>query len=130
MGWTKMNAQEVLSRAVRAGLTRVAMKIEGDAKELSPVDSGRLRGSITYKIQGSGSSPQSPAVVMDAVSNSPDKFTAHIGTNVEYGQHVEYGTKRSGAQPFMRPALDRNRKPAQKIFSEELSKQLQVANRE
>jgi HK97 gp10 family phage protein len=106
------------------------MKIEGDAKELSPVDSGRLRGSITYKIQGSGSSPQSPAVVMDAVSNSPDKFTAHIGTNVEYGQHVEYGTKRSGAQPFMRPALDRNRKPAQKIFSEELSKQLQAANRE
>jgi len=128
MGWTKMDAAAVLGKAVEAALTKVAMKIEGDAKELSPYKTGRLRGSITYRIGSKGSSPEAPAGPSDVVSNSPDKFTAHVGTNVKYAQHMEYGTARSAAQPYLRPALDNNRKTVQKIFSEELSKQLRAAN--
>jgi HK97 gp10 family phage protein len=32
-------------------------------------------------------------------------LSAIIGTNVEYAKHVEFGTSRTRAQPFLRPAL-------------------------
>lgn len=108
MGWTKADMPSLFDRAIRAALTAAAMKVEGDAKLLSPYRFGRLRGSITTEVKGQ---------------------TAYIGTNVEYAPHVEYGTKRMKAQPYLRPAIDNNRKIAQRIFSNELKKQLGAANR-
>ena len=46
---------------------------EGYAKLLCPVDTGNLRNSIAHQVQ-----PSEPA--------------AYIGTNSEYGAHVELGT--------------------------------------
>jgi len=59
--------------------------VEGDAKLLSPVDTGRLAGSIT-------TTEQKPGVV-------------YVGTNVEYAPYMEFGTSKTDAQPFLRPAL-------------------------
>lgn len=37
------------------------------------------------------------------------KAHARIGTNIEYGPHVELGTSRQRAQPYLRPAYDEKR---------------------
>jgi len=73
-----------LKRAIARGLEKVGQVAEGYAKRICPVDTGRLRNSITHAMEGS------EAVV--------------IGTNVEYGPAVELGTSRQKAQPFLRPA--------------------------
>lgn len=73
-----------LDATLTRALEKVGLVAEGYAKRLCPVDTGRLRNSITHAMEGS------EAVV--------------IGTNVEYGPYVELGTSRQKAQPFLRPA--------------------------
>lgn len=70
---------------LREGLLKVAIKIGNQAKALAPVDTGLLRNSI------------------EAQSTGDEE--ARVGTNTEYAQHVEFGTKSQSAQPFLRPAV-------------------------
>lgn len=70
---------------IEKALKSVALSAEKYAKRDCPVDTGRLRSSITHET---------------------DKNTAYIGTNVEYGPYVEMGTSRMRAQPFLEPAID------------------------
>lgn len=73
-------------------LRKTALDIEGDAKQIAPVDTGALKNSISTSIDGDG------------------RFgfmTAEIGPTVEYGIYQEYGTSVMAAQPYMGPAFDR-----------------------
>ena len=74
-----------LDAAIERALEKVGLVAEGYAKRLCPVDTGRLRNSITH--------------VIDAGEQA-----VYVGTNVEYGPYVELGTARQKAQPFLRPA--------------------------
>lgn len=72
--------------AIVKALRRGALIVEGEAKRLCPVDTGRLQGSIT--------------------SDMVNDHTIAVGTNVEYASYVEYGTRYQSAQPYLRPARD------------------------
>lgn len=63
------------------------VKIEAAAKRLCPVDTGRLRSSITHDVNRRGRT-----------------VVGRVGTNVDYAKHVEFGTRYQSAQPFLRPA--------------------------
>lgn len=69
-------------------LVAVAVTIENRAKELCPVDTGRLRSSIGHE---EGSDNQG--------------YYVDVGTNVAYAPYVEFGTSKGGPQPFLRPAV-------------------------
>ena len=82
----KDNSDEVevgIERAIKAALEEIGQLAEGYAKKRCPVDTGRLRNSITHMTSGN---------------------SAYIGTNVEYAPHVELGTRKQAAQPYLRPA--------------------------
>ncbi len=120
------NYEAALDRATEEALTRAGVMVAGDAMLNAPVRSGRLRGSITWQTRTEGSEPAGNPE--DAVSRPKDKKTVHVGTNVEYAPHTEYGTRShminspvkirgvgwryikrhpgTKAQPFLRPALD------------------------
>lgn len=70
-------------------LEEASIIVQADAKRQVPVDTGNLRGSISRQIKGN---------------------TAIVGSNVEYAEHVEYGTRHMQSRPYMRPAIDNNRK--------------------
>lgn len=70
-------------------LTRRTIKVESAAKRNAPVDTGRLRSSITREMGSDGGD-----------------LVGRVGTNVHYARHVELGTSRMVAQPYLRPALD------------------------
>ena len=112
-----MRKLDTISRgeAIQDGLKKACHMVETAAKEKCPVDDGTLRASITHSVEH-------------------DKGI--VGTNVEYGPYVEFGTglfaeggngrkdvpwhyqdargnwhTTSGQhpQPFMRPALTENK---------------------
>lgn len=74
---------------VAGKLLGIAQQVEGAAKQYSPVDTGRLRSSIT-----------------SGLTTDSGTTSAVIGTDVEYAPHVEFGTMYMGAQSFLRRALD------------------------
>ena len=80
---------ESIKNAIMKSLEEIGLKAEGDAKKLCPVDTGRLRNSITHRVEGG-------------------EKAVYIGTNVEYGKYVELGTSKRKEHPFLRPAAQRN----------------------
>lgn len=69
-------------------LMKKGLQVESRAKRLCPVDTGRLRASITSALEQDG-----------------DTIKAVVGTDVEYASFVEFGTVRMSARPFLLPAL-------------------------
>lgn len=92
---------ESLGIAIGRGLEAIGIQAEGYAKDLCPVDTGRLRNSITHTIDA-------------------DEKAAYIGTNVEYGPYVEMGTSRQKEQPFLRPAAQNHGDEYREILESEL----------
>lgn len=78
-------ALEELASKKLVALEEIGLVAEGYAKQYCPVDTGRLRNSISH-----------------AVDEGEDM--AIIGTNVEYAAYVELGTSRMTAQPYLEPA--------------------------
>lgn len=70
---------------IKAALEAIGLKVEGYAKLLCPVDTGRLRNSITHVVKA-------------------DEKAVYVGTNVEYAAAVECGTRRQRAKPYLKPA--------------------------
>jgi HK97 gp10 family phage protein len=135
--WSDINFKSVNEEAMYKGLTAASMYLVGKAKAKCIPDTGRLRNSITYRVY-------------------IDKKMAEVGTNVEYAQAVEYGTrphkirphgkyplvwKKDGekraawsvnhpgtkAQPFMRPAVDEGAEDILRIYKKYLAQTLQKA---
>lgn len=72
-----------LKSRVGTALNAIGAVAETHAKELTPVRTGRLRNSIAHKAED------------DSV---------YIGTNVEYGPAVEFGTSRQKAHHMLKKA--------------------------
>lgn len=67
---------EAAKKGARRGLTKGSLRVQRDAREAAPVDTGRLRASIAYEVQ----------TLMSGVR-------AVIGTAVKYGKYREFGTR-------------------------------------
>jgi hypothetical protein len=88
--------QLVKRQAVEDTLKRVGLKVERDAKILCPVDTGRLKASISTNWSGSGrprGKTGGKAESDDGVGEpqGPPGLVVVVGTNVKYGKPVEYG---------------------------------------
>lgn len=79
-------SKEVLSaleKGIKNGLEAIGLTAETYAKKATPVDTGRLRNSISHTVDGEA---------------------AYIGTNVEYAPYVELGTSRTKAHHMLQKA--------------------------
>ena len=121
---SKMVLEEFQTACIRA-LERCGSQAEGYAKDLVPVDTGRLRNSISHKVDDG-----EPAV--------------YIGSNTSYAPYVELGTGKytdggrqtpwvyqddngnwhwtagNPAQPFLKPAVADHTKTYSNIIKSEL----------
>lgn len=111
--------------AIPRALERCGQQAEGYAKDLAPVDSGRLRNSIAHKV-------------------ATEEKAVYVGTNVEYGPYVELGTGKhypggrntpwayqdangdwhrtegQKAQPYLKPAVEDHQRTYQNIIDDEM----------
>lgn len=75
---------DALESASKRGLTEIGESAVSHARERVPVDTGALRDSIEYAIDG------------DAVS---------VGSDKSYAAAVETGTYKMKARPYLKPAM-------------------------
>lgn len=74
---------------------------EGHAKQLCPVDTGRLRNSITHAVTDNGR-------------------TALVGSAVEYAAYVEFGSSTRKPKPYIKPAVANHHDEYQELFEKGL----------
>ena len=121
--------------ALKKGVAKATKLVQGDAKELCPVDEGQLRNSITAEVE-----------------ETPRKIVGKVGSNVEYAPYVEFGTGQKGeaspsppksdqdiryrqdwsgmpAQPYLYPALKQNEDRVKDIVKEEVQKEIRKLGR-
>ena len=108
---SKASHDAMINAAISIGMT-----VAGYAQDLCPVDTGRLRDSITH-----------------AYNDDNEQVTLLVGTNVEYAPYVELGhrqqpgrfvpkikkrLKRSWVpgKPFLRPAFENHRDEIEQII--------------
>ena len=95
----------VTEQAVEKFLTEAGMAVTEQAKMLSPWKTGLLRGSINWATNREQGGITEIATEENALDPAK-KYEVKIGTNVEYGPWLEYGTKKSvTGRPYLRPAL-------------------------
>ena len=116
---------EAFRAACLRALERCGMEAEGYAKDLAPVDTGRLRNGISHAV-------------------SEDEMAAYVGTNVSYAPYVElatgiyadggrptpwvyqdangnwHWTRGNPAQPFLAPAVKDHQQTYRNIIEDEL----------
>lgn len=115
---------EAKDESIARALETIGLVAERYAKEKAPVDTGRLRNSISHQV---------------------DDETVYVGTNVEYAPYLEFGTGKfaeSGGrptpwsyqdskgewhttngmkpQPYLRPAIDDHMSEYKQIVQNEL----------
>jgi HK97 gp10 family phage protein len=72
-----------LSRESKEATRRTGIRVQNEARRLAPVDTGRLRSSIVHRVEERGAR----------------FYDVSVGTNVNYAEFVEKGTRRH----FIRP---------------------------
>lgn len=83
-------------KRTEAKLEAAAQIVEGQAILLAPVLTGNLKNSITHRVTG---------------------LTAFVGATADYAAHVEFGTSKQSAQPFLVPALEMSKAKIRRLFS-------------
>ena len=120
----RLEVEAAKNETIAKALEDIGGMMERYAKLLCPVDTGRLRNSISHQVEGN---------------------TVAVGTNVEYAPYLEFGTgqfaenggrptpwryqddkgewhttRGNKPQPFLRPAVDNHLDEYRAIFEEYL----------
>lgn len=97
----KQEAIDLKNEAIARALEKIGLVAERYAKGYAPVDTGRLRNSISHEA-------------------APEEGAVYIGTNVEYAPYQEFGTVNQAGTPFLRPAVENHLDEYKAIVENEL----------
>ena len=96
-----------VEEAARKAMSNIVSDIVKDAVIGSPVQTGNNRRSIAGEVSGMG-------VVADGGGASPEKIVddskleGAVYSTSGYGGYLEIGTSKMGAQPYIKPAVDKH----------------------
>ncbi len=123
--WDDRQWKQAMSRSASDRMGMACLMLERDIKshfgvgKAPGIVTGRLKSSITSNWTGRRGSGQS-SIGGDPPMRDPGGswpiIKGVVGTNVTYGRELEYGHGKTRAYPFMRPALERNRREIPRLF--------------
>ena len=125
--WNGVKISKDLDEAVFKALTRASNIMQTTAKELVRKDTTALEGSIVKAVKDNKSIASTNMEYAPYVEFGTGRFAENgKGRKTPWyyvdGQGVGYWTAGMKPQPFMRPALNKNKKLIKKIFEEEIKK--------
>ena len=94
---------------------------EARAKQLAPVDTGALRESVRKEPEAHA---EGEKYVVGVTAGGGGIRNPRTGREVDYAAHVEYGTSRGRAQPYLRPGLREAARKVPRYFLEALERRL------
>jgi len=104
-----LGSMSITGTTMPSALDKVAHLILGEAKKLAPVETGALRASgRVVRVN------QYQRIVQFGGS----------GSGVNYAQAVEFGTMRQRPQPFLYPAVMKNKKAIKGLIINDVNKSL------
>ena len=100
--------------AVNKAIVRTANQVR--AKAINSISRersyGRVyeRGSVVHVASAEGEAPNTDTgrLVSSIAVESPRRGLSYVGTSLEYGNYLEFGTTRMAARPWLRPAMKAN----------------------
>jgi HK97 gp10 family phage protein len=98
------HSQEIINatnEAIYNALEIIGAKAADYAAGKAPVDTGRLKNSLTHEV-------------------AMDEKAVYVGTNVEYAPYVEFGTYKQRPQPYLKPAIQNHMDEYKNILETEL----------
>jgi HK97 gp10 family phage protein len=123
--------EKLLGATVKKYLVAIGYMVEADAKRLCPVDTGRLRASISTNYTGSGFVVGKDEVkdpggglkidflgdrgIKGTTITAKKEFVVVVGTNVEYAPFIELGTKHISPRAFLRRAFEKHREKVMRL---------------
>jgi len=96
------NVKELAEESIARALEQCGALWESYAKQMAPVDTGRLRNSIEHHQEGND--------------------TMVVETDVEYAVYQEMGTRYQSGTPFMKPSGESNIDTFKTVIENELKK--------
>jgi len=109
----RMNAiPKAVREAVKPALIQSGEELVDRMKALAPVDTGKLRDSITATMPGEATPPYSQPGGSHVVAENQVIVTAG-NKEVRYAHLPEYGTAKARAQPYFWPAYRLSKKRIQ-----------------
>lgn len=119
-----------IDKALERAFTEIGLEAVRSAAPKAPHDTGLLRNSITFAVEGHSVAQTS---YKDDDGKQKGKYSnarvlvereenkgVSIGTNVEYAPYQEFGTSSMKASPFLRPAIEGNINKFKQILKDEL----------
>ena len=106
-GYDNGRLKKAVGSTLDKAMAESALVMQGRIRNLTPVDTGRLRQSITASAR--------------LLDGRLEEGQAEVGTNVEYAPYVEYGTKYMRPYAYMRLGAENSRKPIEAILRRNLS---------
>jgi len=99
-----------MTAAFEYGLTTTVAEIANDAIKTSKRVTGNNARSIAYGVGKTKKREGTPAAgrSFSPLEPTPKPFTGEIYSTSGYGGFLETGTSKMSAQPYFKPALDRN----------------------
>lgn len=132
------NSKEIIglfSKAKHRALEAIGLAAEGHAKKNCPVDTGRLRNSITYAVSGYTTHVESyrRGNVAGGTEKKHTRYeygnekmegekddAVYIGTNVEYATFVENGARGREPVHFLRKAATEHSSEYKKLLEDSM----------
>ena len=104
--WHGKEVKVIGKKVMNKSAFEIGLIVEGQGKLLAPKKTGRLAASITTQARLMGTQPKGRgAVASDLIGSPQADMMIYVGTPVEYGPYIEFGTNRTESQAFLRPAL-------------------------
>jgi len=101
VNWRGDAVKSEIDKAVERALTKATIIVDESAKQNAPIDTGRLRASISFEV------------------DVPAK-EATIGSNLIYARRIEFGHSKKAPEGYLRPALKENKQKVIGVIQSEL----------
>jgi len=115
--WHGKAVQSKIAAGMQKNLTKAALFVVRKVKE-----SLNVAGPTKTHPDTAASKPGQPprkrtGTLGRSITHEVTASNARVGTNVKYGKFLEVGTSQMAARPYLRPAVNKNRKQIKKILT-------------
>lgn len=129
-----IDADKVIGEAIEA----IAVNVQGIA--VRKIQRGPATGMVYPPIQGirgkphQASAPGEPPMsdsgrLASSVRHVPSGLESEVGTDLEYGGFLEFGTRDIAARPWLMPSLEEGRRKAGQTLANAVRKAIERAKR-